>query len=132
MQSCRLLDSRPRIPYSGIRITRKAGPDRRWWLMTFQLPENLERSVLKAVQSGKFASLDDAMAEATRLLLATLQQGQVNATSAASEDAFLEQLVNLGLMSQRPDTQADVEDPDDQPITIQGEPISETIIRERR
>lgn len=101
--------------------------------MTFQLPENLERSVLQAVHNGKFASLDDAMATAARLLLATLQQGEVEAMApVASERAFLEQLVELGPMSQLPDTQADVDDPDDQPINIEGEPLSETIIRERR
>ena len=38
----------------------------------------------------------------------------------------------IGLMSQLPDTDADFDDPDDEPITIKGEPISETIIRERR
>ncbi len=27
---------------------------------------------------------------------------------------------------------SDTDDPDDEPITIKGEPISETIIRERR
>jgi Arc/MetJ-type ribon-helix-helix transcriptional regulator len=101
--------------------------------MTFQLPENLERSLLRAVHSGEFASLDDAMAAAARLLLEKLQQGQAGAkTPAVSEEAFLKQLVDLGLMSQLPDTQADVDDPDDQPITIEGEPLSETIIRERR
>ncbi len=35
-------------------------------------------------------------------------------------------------MSQLPDTDADFEDPDDQPIDIPGEPLSETVIRERR
>ncbi len=35
-------------------------------------------------------------------------------------------------MSELPDTQADFDDPDDQPIDIQGEPLSETVIRERR
>ncbi len=37
-----------------------------------------------------------------------------------------------GLMSQLPDIDADFDDPDNEPITIKGEPISETIIRERR
>jgi hypothetical protein len=41
-------------------------------------------------------------------------------------------LLKLGLMSQLPDTDADYDDPDDQPITIKGEPLSETVIRARR
>jgi hypothetical protein len=37
-----------------------------------------------------------------------------------------------GLISQLPDTDSDFDDPADEPITIKGEPLSETIIRERR
>lgn len=45
---------------------------------------------------------------------------------------FDQHLLNIGLMSQLPDTDADFDDPDDQPIDIKGEPLSETVIRERR
>ena len=41
-------------------------------------------------------------------------------------------MLKLGLMTQLPDTAADYDDPDDEPITIRGEPLSETVIRERR
>jgi Arc/MetJ-type ribon-helix-helix transcriptional regulator len=44
--------------------------------MTIQLPENLESSILAAVHSGRYASLDDAMAEAASLLLQRLKQEQ--------------------------------------------------------
>jgi Arc/MetJ-type ribon-helix-helix transcriptional regulator len=44
--------------------------------MTIHLPEPLESSVLAAVHSGHFASVDDAMAEAARLLLRQLKHGQ--------------------------------------------------------
>jgi Arc/MetJ-type ribon-helix-helix transcriptional regulator len=37
--------------------------------MTINLPENLESSIREAVQSGQFASVDEAVAEAVRLLL---------------------------------------------------------------
>jgi hypothetical protein len=48
-------------------------------------------------------------------------------------EAELQQyMLKVGLMSQLPDTEADFDDPDDQPITIKGEPLSKTIIRERR
>jgi Arc/MetJ-type ribon-helix-helix transcriptional regulator len=44
--------------------------------MTIQLPNDLESRLQAAVHSGRFASLDDAMAEAARLLLRDLAQSQ--------------------------------------------------------
>jgi hypothetical protein len=41
-------------------------------------------------------------------------------------------MLNIGLLSRLPDRDADHDDPDDEPITIKGEPLSETVIRERR
>ncbi len=41
-------------------------------------------------------------------------------------------MLKIGLMTQLPDTAADYDDPDDEPIKIKGEPLSETVIRERR
>src|SRR5205823_4378886 len=41
-------------------------------------------------------------------------------------------MLSIGLLSQLPDTAADYDDPEDEPITIKGEPLSETVIRERR
>jgi hypothetical protein len=49
-----------------------------------------------------------------------------------TEAEFDQHLLDIGLMSQLPDTDADFDDPDDQPIDIKGEPLSETVIRERR
>ena len=43
---------------------------------------------------------------------------------------FDQHLLAIGLISQLPDTEADFDDPDDEPIKIKGEPLSETIIRE--
>ena len=42
--------------------------------MTVHLPDDLESSIQAAVESGRFASVDDAMAEAARLLLRTITQ----------------------------------------------------------
>ena len=42
--------------------------------MMIHLPNDLEASIQAAVQSGRFASIDDAMAEAARLLLRTITQ----------------------------------------------------------
>jgi Arc/MetJ-type ribon-helix-helix transcriptional regulator len=44
--------------------------------MTIQLPGDLEDSLRAEVSSGHFASLDDAMAEAVRLLLRDRAQRQ--------------------------------------------------------
>jgi len=44
--------------------------------MTIQLPENLEKPILAAVHSGRYASLDDAMAEAASMLVQRLKREQ--------------------------------------------------------
>lgn len=45
-----------------------------------------------------------------------------------------QQMLASGLLISLPDPALDIDDddPDDQPIAIEGEPLSETIIRERR
>jgi Arc/MetJ-type ribon-helix-helix transcriptional regulator len=42
--------------------------------MTIHLPAELESSIQAAVQGGRFASVDDAMAEAARLLLRKIEE----------------------------------------------------------
>jgi Arc/MetJ-type ribon-helix-helix transcriptional regulator len=96
--------------------------------MTIHLPKELETSVLSLVQGGRFTSVDDAMAEAARLLL----RQQQPAKKPMTEAEFDQYLLDSGLLSRLPDTDADFDDPDDQPIDIMGEPLSETVIRERR
>jgi hypothetical protein len=51
-----------------------------------------------------------------------------------TRDEFNQQLMSAGLITRLPDPSLDIDDddPDDQPVTIKGEPLSETIIRERR
>ncbi len=95
--------------------------------MTIHLPEDLESSVRSLVRGGRYASVDEAMADAARLLL-----GQQPPKKPMTENELLQHMLETGLMSQLPDTDADFDDPDDQPIEIQGEPLSETVIRERR
>ena len=43
-----------------------------------------------------------------------------------TEAEVLRRMMDSGLITQPPDTDADFDDPDDQPITIEGEPLSET------
>jgi Arc/MetJ-type ribon-helix-helix transcriptional regulator len=59
--------------------------------MTIYLPDDLESSIHAAVQSGRFASVDDAMAEAARLLLRTIAQEPTptSTETAAPSDPLL-------------------------------------------
>lgn len=55
--------------------------------MTIIVPPEVETSINAAVQSGYFASVDDAMTEAARLLLEQLQQRQASAPPLAATTA---------------------------------------------
>jgi Arc/MetJ-type ribon-helix-helix transcriptional regulator len=59
--------------------------------MTIHLPTDLESSIQAAVENGRFSSVDDAMAEAARLLLRTITQEQTStaAKGAAPHDPLL-------------------------------------------
>jgi Arc/MetJ-type ribon-helix-helix transcriptional regulator len=57
--------------------------------MTIHLPEHLESSLRAVVHNGRFASVDDAMAEATRLLLQKLKEDQPTTPSEATPDPVL-------------------------------------------
>jgi putative addiction module CopG family antidote len=112
--------------------------------MTIRLPKDLERFVQNAVQAGHYASESDVVNTALARLKQTMPKaaatptGRIKRTKAAEQkkpltkDEFHRHLVDIGLMSQLPDTDADHDDPDDQLIDIEGEPLSETVIRERR
>ena len=96
--------------------------------MNVQLPGSLENSVRSLVEGGRFASVDDAMVAAARLLLK--EAGPV--AEPMTELDLLQHMIAIGLMTQLPDHNADHDDPKDVPIDISGEPLSATIIRERR
>jgi Arc/MetJ-type ribon-helix-helix transcriptional regulator len=60
--------------------------------MTISLPNDLESSIRAEVASGHFASVDDAMAEAARLLLRELKLGHIKTpdlTAYAPADPLL-------------------------------------------
>jgi Arc/MetJ-type ribon-helix-helix transcriptional regulator len=101
--------------------------------MTIHLPEDLERGVKARVLRGEFASEDEAIAEAVRLLLERrpIENAPPTRTSLA-ESRVDQQLLDAGLLSELPETSADYDDPGDALIDITGEPLSETVIRERR
>lgn len=112
--------------------------------MTIRLSKDLEQFVHDAVSAGLYAREDDVVRDALIRLKETLPKrsakprrkaahtGQTKAVKPKSKEEFHHKLIELGLMTQLPDTAADFDDPDDQPIAIKGEPLSETVIRERR
>lgn len=113
--------------------------------MTIHLSKDLETSILALVQGGRFSSVDDAMAEAARLLLKQSPPGNAKpdrkakrakpvpqAKAPLTRAEFDQLLLATGLVTQLPDPAQDIDDDDEPPIVIEGEPLSETIIRERR
>ena len=99
--------------------------------MTIHLPEDLERYVQSEVQSGRFASTDDAITEAIRLLRQKRHETQ-SQRKLLTLDELNQQLLEAGLLSQIPPRPDPATYQEFSPIVIQGEPLSETIIRERR
>lgn len=71
--------------------------------MTIHIPHDLERSIEAAVNAGRFASLDAAMAEAASLLVQRLNQehAQAKPVSGTADDLPPDPI--LGLM--RDDTE---------------------------
>jgi Arc/MetJ-type ribon-helix-helix transcriptional regulator len=116
--------------------------------MTIHLPPDVEKSLIAKVHSGMFPSLDAAMTQAAHLLLEQIEQAPpakpkakakpaktaktVQKMKPLSPDELNRRLLASGLVSRLPDPAQDIDDDDDPPIVIKGEPLSETIIRERR
>ncbi len=112
--------------------------------MPVHLSKEHERFVHDAVQTGHYATEDDVVNDALARLKQAMPEDVVTPhrrTKRAkparqkkplTKEEFHRQLVEIGMMSQLPDTDADYDDPDDQLIDIKGEPLSETVIRERR
>jgi Arc/MetJ-type ribon-helix-helix transcriptional regulator len=115
--------------------------------MTIHLSKDLERFVHDAVRDGHYAREDDVIRDA----LIRLKQAMPKATQTPAKNAkrakpvqpqkkplsieeLHRQMMARGLITRLPDPALDIDDddPDDQPIAIEGEPLSETIIRERR
>ena len=100
--------------------------------MTIHLPEDLERYVQAEVTQGHFASEEDVITQAVRLLRQRGQEPQAQA-KPLSEDEWEQRLLQSGLLASIPPRPpAAGAHRDFQPIRIHGEPLSETVIRERR
>jgi len=113
-------------------------------MMTIHLPNELEREIQAEVLVGHFASVDEAMAEAVRLLLRRRRQEQEEGKTAEivppalTEEELADQEVQrrlfaVGLLNEiKPPIRDLTSYRDRKAIPIQGEPLSETVIRERR
>lgn len=100
--------------------------------MNIRLSDDLERFVHTQVQSGRFGSEAEVIGEALRLLKER-QPGSSPRGSSLTEEEFKRHLLEIGLVSQLPTTPGDAaDDEEDAPIVITGEPLSETVLRERR
>jgi Arc/MetJ-type ribon-helix-helix transcriptional regulator len=111
--------------------------------MTIELSKDLEKIVHDAVRAGFFTREADVIRDALIRLDQSLPKPAKKTKRAKpvpaqqqkrplTKEEFHRHLIENGLMSQLPDTEADYDDPDDEPIAIKGEPLSETVIRERR
>jgi Arc/MetJ-type ribon-helix-helix transcriptional regulator len=113
--------------------------------MTIELSKDLERIVNDAMRSGLYAGEQDVIRDAlTRLGQAMPAPATKPARKAKpsrktapqhtplSPDELNQQLLAVGLMLELPDPSQDIDDDDVPPVEIIGEPLSETIIRERR
>jgi putative addiction module CopG family antidote len=98
--------------------------------MTIHLPEDLERYIHSQVQCGRFTSPDEAIAEAVQRL--RLAEPESAASRPMTEDEFKRHLLASGLMTSLPTPADPATRPPLSPVAIEGEPLSETIIRERR
>jgi putative addiction module CopG family antidote len=114
--------------------------------MTIHLSKELEQFVHDAVRSGLYAREDDVVRDAlTRLrqdmpkqkaaaARKTKQAKPARPKKPLSIDEIHQQMLASGLLTSLPDPALDIDDddPDDQPVPIKGEPLSETILRDRR
>jgi len=111
--------------------------------MIIHLSKELERFVHDAVRGGRYASEDDVIRDALIRLEQTMPKNTEmagnRAKPARQKNPLTIEHINWrmlasGLTTQLPDPAQDIDDddPDGQPIVIEEEPLSETIIRERR
>jgi len=98
--------------------------------MTIQLPAELERFVHDQVLAGRYRSEDDVIRDA----LEQLRRHAPMPTNGPrmTEAEFKQHLLQSGRISSLPTPADPASRPVFQPITLAGEPLSETIIRERR
>jgi Arc/MetJ-type ribon-helix-helix transcriptional regulator len=104
--------------------------------MDVQLCHDLERLVAAQIESGRYARAEDVL-RAVREWLRERDSESGFETSTArrpmSDEEFRQHLLRTGRVSQLPvaDRKDQAQDPW-KPIRVEGEPVSQTILRERR
>lgn len=98
--------------------------------MNVHVSENSERIIRCHVESGKFSSESEVIDAALGLL--DQRAAQAAAKKPITEEEFKQQLLESGLMSSLPTPLDRAARRHFDPIKLEGEPLSETIIRERR
>ena len=78
--------------------------------MTITVPKDVETSIHAAVKSGHFASVDDAMTEAARLLLQQLHQVQASSQQPAARQESAEATAEKPIWEEILELTADVPD----------------------
>jgi Arc/MetJ-type ribon-helix-helix transcriptional regulator len=99
-------------------------------MMNVHVSENAERIIRLQVASGKFSSETEVIDAALGILEKGVQEPP--ARKPATEEEFKQQLLHDGLMLSLPIPLDPATRRHFQPIRLEGEPLSETIIRERR
>jgi putative addiction module CopG family antidote len=98
--------------------------------MTIHLPEDLERFIQAEVEGGRFASYDELVAQAVRLLL---ERKPSTTREPLSESELDRELLASGFLASVPPPRDPAAPPwNFEPVTIEGEPISQTVLRDRR
>lgn len=98
--------------------------------MTIHIPPELERFVHDQVLAGRYRSGDDVIRDALEQLR---RQGPApTAAPRMTEAEYKQHLLDSGRISSLPTPADPASRPLFQPISLEGEPLSETIIRERR
>jgi hypothetical protein len=99
--------------------------------MTYHQWETIERSLIDLSPQDKL-ELVERLVHELRVTAVSGTQSPTSRVTPMTEDEFKRQLLNSGLMSSLPTPADPTSRPAFQPITLEGEPLSETIIRERR
>jgi hypothetical protein len=99
--------------------------------MTNHQWKTIERSLIGLSPQDK-RELVERLVHELRVVTAAGTQSPPSRITEMTEEEFKRQLLKSGLMSSLPTPADPASRPAFQPITLEGEPLSETIIRERR
>ena len=103
--------------------------------MTIQLPEELERYVHDQVVAGHFRKEDEVIVDALERHRRAQQRSaaNVNQPEEPNSQDLQQRLLEAGIISEiKPPITELTPYQNRQAVSVQGEPLSETVIRERR